>query len=400
MDIIKKHIYSFLLIGLLMMVSCVEENGRVPVISDSSQPGQVTNIQIEPLPGAVKLTYDVPDDRNLAYIKAECTINGIRREVKASVYKNNLIINGFSDTSVYEVKVYSVSQSEVASKPVTVEVQPLSPPFKEVFNNISLLKTWGGATVIYENPTEADLAISLIYIDSTGYWNPGTTYYTKVKQGSFSLRGFDPEEMTFGVYIRDRWDNMTDTLVKILTPMEEKQLNRNQFKQVNLPGDVKDAWGWVMPNLWDGKITEPGFHTDIDGVWPQYFTFDLGTTEGAKLSRFKMWQRDGIPSGLTPYSDRNIRKFEIWGSMNPNPDGAFDDSWQLLLADEIKKPSGLPSGQNSEEDMREIFEGHEFEFPLDVPDVRYIRIKVTETWAKVNSFYVVEVAFFGIDLKK
>lgn len=398
---IKIYILLFLLMGLFMMISCVEENERVPIVSNSpEQPEQVSNIRVESLSGAVKLTYDIPDDRSLAYIKAECLINGVIREAKASVYKNSLVINGFADSSVYEVNVYSVSKSEVASKPVTVEVQPLSPPFQEVFKNISLLRAWGGATVIYENPTEADLAISLIYIDSTGYWNPGMTYYTKLKQGNFSLRGFDPEETTFGVYIRDRWDNMTDTIVEVLTPLLEKQLDRLNFKPVYLPSDVKAAWGWVLPNLWDGVIgsgihDEAGFHTDIDGVWPQYFTIDLGISEGAKLSRFKVWQRDMPPSGTTPYADRNIRKFEIWGSMNPNSNGAFDDSWTLLLTGEIKKPSGLPSGQNSEEDMRERVDGHEFEFPLDMSNVRYIRIKVTETWAKVNSFYVMEVAFWG-----
>lgn len=402
---IKRYFISFLLAGLLLVISCGEENERVPIVSDPTAPGQVSNIRVEPLPGAVKLTYDMPDDQNLAYIKAECLISGVLREVKASNYKNTLTINGFADRSVYQVNVYSVSRSDVASKPITVEVQPLEPPFLEVFKNISLVKTWGGATVIYENPTEADLAISLIYIDSTGYWNSGMTYYTKVKQGAFSLRGFDPEETTFGVYIRDRWDNMTDTIVKVLTPLLEKQLDRLNFKQVNLPGDVKSAWGWVLPNLWDGVTgsgiyDEAGFHTDIDGVWPQYFTFDLGILEGAKLSRFKIWQRDMPPSGTTPYADRNIRKFEIWGSMNPNPNGAFDESWTLLLTDEIKKPSGLPSGQNTEEDMRERFDGHEFEFPLDAPRVRYIRIKVTETWAKVKCFYVMEVAFYGTDLKE
>ena len=397
---INRYLTSFLIVGLSILISCSEENQRVPIVSDPAVPGQVSNIRVESLPGAVKLTYDMPDDRGIAYIKAECMISGVLREVKASTYQNNLIINGFSDMSVYQVNVYSVSRSEVESKPVTVEVQPLEPPFQEVFKNISLVETWGGATVIYENSTEADLAISLIYIDSTGYWNPGITYYTKVKQGSFSIRGFDPEETTFGVYIRDRWENMTDTIVKKLIPMQEKQLDRHNFRQVNLPGDVKDAWGWVMPNLWDGSIVGNGFHTDVDGVWPQYFTFDLGTTEGAKLSRFKVWQRDMDQLGITPYADRNIRKFEIWGSMNPTPNGAFDESWTLLLTGEIIKPSGLPSGQNTEEDMQEISAGHEFEFPLEAPDVRYIRMKVTETWAKIRNFYVMEVAFYGIDPEK
>jgi hypothetical protein len=396
----KRHIIPFLLGSLSLIISCSEENERGPIISDPAVPGQVSNIRMEPLPGAVKLTYDMPDDQNLAYIKAECLIGGVLREVKASTYQNNLTIDGFADNSVYPVNLYAVSRSDVPSKPATVEVQPLNPPFQEVFKNISLAKAWGGATVTYENPTEADLAISLIYIDSTGYWNSGVTSYTKRKQGSFSIRGFDPKETTFGVYLRDRWEHMTDTLVEVLTPMLEKPIERLNFKEIRLPGDVKDAWGWVMPNLWDGITADPaGFHTDIDGVWPQYFTFDLGTPEGAKLSRFKVWQRNMPPSGTTPYADRNIRKFEIWGSMNPSPNGVFDESWTRLLTDEIKKPSGLPSGQNTEEDLAVLAEGHEFELPLDVPPVRYIRMKVTETWSKVKCFYVMEVAFWGSEPK-
>jgi hypothetical protein len=396
---IKRHFIPFLLAGISLIISCSEENERIPIISDPTAPGVVSNIRVEPLPGAVKLTYDIPDDQNLSYIKAECLIKGILREVKASTYQNNLTIEGFADNSVHSVNLYSVSRSDVASKPVTVEVQPLNPPFQEVFKNISLAKAWGGATVTYENPTEADLAISLIYIDSTGYWNSGITSYTKRKQGSFSIRGFDPEETTFGVYLRDRWDHMTDTIVAVLTPMLEKPIDRHNFKEIRLPGDVKDAWGWVMPNLWDGIAVDPsGFHTDIDGVWPQYFTFDLGTEEGVKLSRFKFWQRN--MSGVTPYNDRNIKKFELWGSMNPNPNGAFDESWKLLLTGESVKPSGLPLGQYTEEDLQALVEGDEFEFPLDVPnDVRYIRMKVTETWAKIKCFYVMEVAFWGAEPK-
>ncbi len=395
---IMKHFILFLFTSVFLVVSCSEENERNPIISDSTAPGVVSNIRAEPLPGAVKLTYAMPDDQNLSYIKAECMINGVMREVKASTFKNNLTIAGFADSSVYTVNLYSVSRSEVSSNPVSIEVVPLKPPFQTVFEHISLERDWGGASVVYHNPTETDLAISIIYIDSTGYWNSGVTTYTKRKQGSFSIRGFDPEETTFGVYLHDRWSNMTDTIVKNLVPMYEKLLDRTKFREIRLPGDVRDAWGWVLPNLWDGKTSEPGFHTDVDGVWPQHFTFDLGVEGGVKLSRFKFWQRDGA---MYRYNDRNIKKFELWGSANPNPNGAFDESWKLLLTGESVKPSGLPAGQFTDEDLQAIADGDEFQFPLDIPqDVRYIRMKVTETWAKIKCFYVVEVAFYGTDVKE
>lgn len=395
---IFKRIYLIIFTFVLFIVGCSEENQRIPITKNSLAPGVVSNILIEPLPGAVKLTYDLPNDQNLAYVKAECMINGILREVKASTYKNNLTIDGFADSTTYIVNLYSVSQSEVSSKPVKIEVTPLKPPFQTVFESISMDRDWGGAYVAFNNPTEANLAISIIYIDSTGYWNSGITNYTKKKSGTFSIRGFDTEETTFGVYLSDRWGNMTDTIVKKLVPMFEKQLDRSNYKAIRLPGDVKDAWGWVLPNLWDGNSGEPGFHTDVDGVWPQYFTIDLGIEGGAKLSRFKIWQRSG---SMYAYNDRNIRKFEIWGSANPTSDGIFDESWIHLLTEEIEKPSGLPMGQQTDEDNQNIADGHEFNFPIDIPeDIRYIRIKVTETWAKIHCFYVTEVAFYGTDVEE
>ncbi|MPM98895.1 hypothetical protein SDC9_146085 [bioreactor metagenome] len=58
-------------------------------------------------------------------------------------------------------------------------------------------------------------------------------------------------------------------------------------------------------------------------------------------------------------------------------------------------------GQLTDEDRQAITAGHEFNFPLSIPqDVRYVRIKVTETWAKIHCFYVMEVAFYGTDIKK
>ncbi len=384
---------------MTFILSCSEENERVPATSDSTIPGQVSNIRVERLPGSVKLTYGMPGGQSLSYVKAECTINGVLRQVKASSYTNNLTVEGFADTSVYTINLYSVNRSELASEPVSVHAKPLSPNFQEVFKNINLVRDWGGATVFFDNPNEADLAITLIYVDSTGFWNQGETVYTKKQKGSVSVRGFEPEETKFGVYVRDRWNNTTDTLIKDLIPRFEKQLDRTKFREVSLPGDQKAAWGWTMPHIWDGdiqnntNIDKPGFHTAINGVWPQWFTFDLGVEQGAKLSRYKFWQRGQAAS----FNDRNIKKFEIWGSMNPNPDGSFDESWTLLMDAESIKPSGLPLGQLSEEDVQVVINGDEFSFSLDVPYVRYIRIKVKETWTKAPEFYIMQVAFWGAE---
>ena len=383
---------KYLILGLfscmIFFCSCSEINDRVPVTSDSTVPGQINNVRIERLPGAVKLTYDMPDGQNLSYVKAECLINGVVRQVKASSYVNNLTIEGFADSSVYTVDLYSVNRSEKTSEPVKIQAQPLAPPFREVFENIRLYEVFGGAGVSFENPHEADLAITIINVDSTGFWNQGETFYTKRQQGSYAVRGFDPVEMRFGVYIRDRWNNFTDTLIMDLTPKFEQQLDRRTFREIYLPTDQRSSFGWEMPFLWDGSIAEPGFHTYPDGTWPHWFTFDLGIEGGATLSRCRFWQR-GDP---WIYTGNNLQTVEIYGSMNPNPDGSWDDSWIYLTEGDVIKPSG--PGPTTAEDRQAALDGHEFLFPDNAPPVRYLRIKATRTWGGTCLSFV-EMAYWG-----
>ena len=395
--------YLIVTVCMMFFYSCSEENNRAPVMSDSTIPGQVSNVRTERLAGAIKLTYDMPDGQSLSYVKAECLINGTMRQVKASSYVNNLTVEGFADSSMYTIHLYSVNRSEKSSDPVTVQAKPLSPNYREVFKNMELVDDWGGASVIFENPNEAELAINLIYVDNTGYWNPGETFYTKMQQGKFSLRGLQPKETIFGVYIRDRWNNATDTLIKILTPRFERQMDHLKFRHIPLPGEA--TWnrtaGSLFPEAaWDGDFSKianmalnPLHITQPDDKWPHWFTLDLGI-EKVLLSRFKIWQRG---STAWRFADRNVRKFEIWGCEDaPVSDGSFD-GWTLLMDEEIIKPSGLPLGQTNDDDIQVILDGHDFTFPLDIPYVRYIRFVCKETWGKQLSYFMMQIAFWGQD---
>ena len=175
--------YLIVIVCMMFIYSCSEEN-HGPATNDTVIPGQVSRVRVERLPGAIKLTYDMPDGQNLSYVKAECMINGVVRQVKASSYVNNLTIEGFADSSVYTINLYSVNRSEKASEPVEVSAKPLSPPFRDVFKTMKLVGDWGGATVSFENPSEADLTVVILYVDSTGFWNDGEPFFTKKKTGN------------------------------------------------------------------------------------------------------------------------------------------------------------------------------------------------------------------------
>lgn len=386
---------SMIGICLLFLSACKQDNLRTPLENDGVAPGQVTKVHVENLHGGARIGYALPADIDLLYIQADYEIRkGIKEEKKASFYDNSMVIQGFGDTIEYPVQLYAVDRSGNKSEPVTVMVKPLLPPVRETYNSLSYAKDFGGITVTFQNPTQANIVITAMTKDSTGDWVDYDKDYTSQASRNFSVRGLSPVPTTFGVFVQDRWDNHSDTLVKTLTPLYEEELDKSKFKPLVLSTDAENIWDW--PELWDNKMGEndrQGWRSASNLGLPVSFTIDLGVK--AKLSRLRTWQvHDG-----REYSSSNIKQFQLWGSNDPNPDGSWD-SWTLMGNYEIVKPSGLPAGQISNEDVETAAAGDESIVPLAAPAVRYVRFKIISTYASppnstAGGAWITEVAFWG-----
>jgi hypothetical protein len=92
------------------------------------------------------------------------------------------------------------------------------------------------------------------------------------------------------------------------------------------------------------------------------------------------------------------KEWEIFGSMDPAPDGSWD-SWIPLRNSACVsfKPSGLPQGQVNNDDLQRQVNGEEFEFDATDIQVRYIRFKVNSAWggASTNFLNMTEITLFG-----
>lgn len=382
---------------ILLLINSCKEEGFEPLFDDGVAPAPIEEAGVENLHGAAKITSVLPDEEDLLYVKAVVEISpGKIREFKSSAYTNELYLEGFGASKAYEVKLYAVDRGENASEPLTVTVNPLSPPVVLVYESLVVKPDFGGINVAFTNETEASLVIVIQVKDEQGDWVERETLYTKKAQGNFSARGFEAEEREFRVFVKDRWDNRSEMGIFTVTPLFEEEILKDTFSAYNLPGDntVQHCCGTGVKDIWDGITQVDGitFHTKPSNGVPGTFTFDMGVT--AILSRMKLWGRN--QGDKVQYNMGNIKKFEIWGSEEPPlASGEFPGNMTLLGTFESVKPSGQPVGTNTSEDVQTARAGEDFNFLSGAPPVRYIRVKVFSTWANLSYWHIQEMTFWG-----
>ncbi|SEP38141.1 protein of unknown function [Mucilaginibacter sp. OK283] len=387
---IMKKILLMCLVSLAVLgLNSCKQDKLEPVTKDGVAPGPVTGVSVENLHGSAKISYALPNDADLLYIRAVYTTKqGAVRETKVSRYNSNLTVVGFGDTDAYQVTLYAVDKSENVSAPTVVTVHPLTPSVSLVRDSLVVSPDFGGINVKFVNATEESLAIVVLANDSLKQFVPINTDYTSLKKGDFSTRGLPATPTKFGIFVRDRWGNLSDTLIVTVTPLFEQLLDRTKMKGIVLPTDAPLGYGGNIAGLFDGNVNDGYYHTGDASRMPQQFTFDMGVT--AKLSRLVWFMRPGFF-----YTLHNPRVVEIWGSNNPNPDGSYDSSWTLLVSHTQIKPSGLPEGQLSQADIDAALAGETVTFPLNTPKVRYIRFKTLKNWSNGSYVNFYELMMYG-----
>ena len=390
---IKLQYYFPILLMAIGWISCQEETNSY-LDGNAPAPAQITDIKVEATPGGAIITYKIPIDPNLSYVKALYDIQpGVFREAKSSYYTDTLALVGFGDTLSHDVKIYSVGKNEKESEPLSVNVKPLIPPVEAVFKTLTLDPTFSGVRVTFQNVTQADLSV-VILVDSTGLnkWTQVSALYSKGLIGNFYGRGkFAPTEKMFAVFVRDRWNNKSDTLIKSLAPWAEQQINRALYKVYKLPGDswAAASANYPLEEAFNGivNVGEDIFATADDVKLPQWFTIDLN--QKTAFSRMKIHQRINYP-----YNGVWVLKFSIWGSNAPDADGGWTN-WVKLGSFTSIKPSGLAGNLYDANDMAFVTAGEDFNFEGTVPAVRYMRFVMEGSRAGVGKYQLGEFTFWG-----
>lgn len=392
--IVFRSIFTIAIASLA--ISC-DQNNLEPLEDNSTPPGQVTNVSVENLAGKSKITYSLPTNQDLLYVRAEYTLaSGKTMEVKSSYYNNSLEVEGFADAQDYDVKLYSVNRSEVASAPVVVKIHPLESPIWDVFRSLDIKAAFGGIRVNADNPNRQDISILVMEKNNLGDWVVDTkSIYTATNLVAKTLRPYTIAEHEYAITIRDRWQNTTDTLFTKVTPLLELTIPKSGYKHFPLPTDTKTHTSAVPAGMWDGNLLDwpKVFLTDGSVGGQHVVTIDTGVL--AKMSRIVIWDYPEYYLGRSYYYIGDLKEFEIYGSASPNPDGSLDGTWVKLGTYNAVKPSGLPYGQQTDEDYQTALAGFSWDFDVDAPKVRYLRIKSLKNWAGIGTMAIGEIQVYG-----
>lgn len=395
----RKFLLYILIATCCFLKSCKEQAILSIVEADDSVPPSLTSATAKSFPGMIELSYSFPPNSNILYIEAECVKkDGVKIQAQSSYYNNNLLLQGFGDTSTYTINLYTVGRNLKKSAPITISAKPDLPPIWQIYESMTIVEDFGGITINFENPQKAEVSIPVQKKNVKGEWETVETIYTQASHGPLSVRGLENIATDFRVLIQDRWLNQSGLKDTTLTPLFETELDYSLFKELRLINDPRPFGANKVSFLWNNNLSSTGsgtggwYRTDNGSGVPNQITIDMG--KKSKLSRINVFQRGTINELNLLYTAGSPKEFEIWGSNDPSADGSYD-SWTLLSRGDIKKPSGLPLQNNTAEDIEAAKNGHEVRIPIDAPAVRYFRFRALSTYGVTNYFWLGEIDFFG-----
>jgi hypothetical protein len=305
---------------------------------------------------------------------------------------------------------------------VKVTVKPDISPLWKVKNSMSITRSFGGARFAWENeeknPITFYFMVDTVLTEgaSAGELTEIRIIKSEMEKGEYIVRGYPDSPRKFAVRITDNYGNSTE-LIKpstddgTITPYPEARLDKkimNVFSYGN-EHPVDDVWDY-----WEGKpwsiIDDDYSHTSVaisyQSPYPRHITVDLGRPY--KLSRYVWFQRSNNNAWLYTYGNPKtwyvyarkeapVLSEEITEDLDGDGLQDWTNYWTLVGIHEIVKPSGLPVNQLSQEDIDAANDGHNFDFPMELTEMRYIRYGILSNFDGSGWCNWSEIDFYGTD---
>ena len=184
-------ILSILFISLVILFGCKDdENG------DSTPPGSLSVEDITPTNGGGIISYLLPDDSDILFVRAEYTNSlGVDVYRVSSSHNNYIEIDGLNQNTPVLVRLFVVDENENLSQPVEVEFTPLPSFIYLVQETISITPDLGGVKLEWENVAEKTVYVHLHIVSDDN--EEIRILSSNSSSENIFVRGLESVEMTF-----------------------------------------------------------------------------------------------------------------------------------------------------------------------------------------------------------
>ena len=392
---IKKIIFSIFLVTLTFSCSKNED-------VDSTPPGILSNISVVPTNGGGIISYSLPSDNDISYVRAEYT-NSQGEEVfrVSSRYNTSVEINGLNQTTPIKVRLYVVDENENISDEVEVEFTPLESFIYLVQQSIEISPDLGGVKITWENIATKTVFVYVHILNGTD--ETIRILSSDNAEESLFIRGLDAVEMTFSTKVEDFDGNITDLqVVGNFTPLFEEKIEKNTWTLITSQSINGNAYEGRTVNFWDDIVDT--VETDSDNSYfiatrennggslnfPLDIVIDLN--KNVKIKRFKVWQRAYWYQGggvTYHYQEENIKSFNLYASNDAQ-------SWDLLGQFDIGDPRDS-AGNIPASAFQEAIDGHDFTLANTSEQFRYLKFSITSNYGSTQLTVGSEITLFGLD---
>ena len=364
-----KNNFFWLLAAFFIMFHACSEGERFSVTDKNSPaPNPPTFLGYEPLPGGVRIFFDIPDNVDLLSIDAEHTTEaGKKLWFSVSFYVDSLDVFGFVEEKPHNIRLYATNRAGNRSTPVELTVTPMESALPKIYENIDVKGAVRSLLVDWENEMQQPINV---FVDFSFRMQGQTRSLTRVftsnqlveRRPIYDMNIAEGEMVDVSLRIEDLYGNTTSAKSMGQIPLLFDQELDKSLWSFPPAGFVMGGSTMVNANIDEGRIAFLNDGLINDGEEVNYILtppinpwnvfIDLGRK--VELTRIITWQRrfgaalgtdmDGV-EGFDPnerrfdrgilYDIMNVGRYRMW---------RWDDEterWEELSVHRIPIPLGM-----------------------------------------------------------
>ena len=387
----------FLLFIFAAIISCSDHEDL-----DTSPPGVLSNVSVTPTNGGGIISYTLPSDDDILYVKAVYT-NSQGEEVfrVSSKHNTSVEITGLSQLTPVNVKLFVVDLNENVSETVSIDFTPLKSFIFFVQESIQISPDLGGVKITWENIASKTVFVYVHILE--GADEVIRILSSNNAQESIFIRGLAPSEISISTKVEDFDGNITELEEKgRYTHLFEEKIDKSTWTLVSGQSINGNAYEGKTVNFWDDVVDT--VETDADNSYfiatrdnnggslnfPLDIVIDLN--KNVKIQRFIVWQRAYWYQGggvTYHYQEENIKSFNLYASSDAQ-------TWNLLGEFDIGDPRN-GAGEIPATAFQEAIDGHEFSLENTSEAFRYLKFQITSNYGSTQITVGSEITLFGLD---